>query len=178
MCCQLQTLRKSEGPQADLYYCNLDALSCLLWNIVPVLRQAYIALDKSELIKLCFYSTFVASGLKGGKWGGFSQCTPTELACPAGLPDRAVKWPAPSSPFISTATTNTATLVWVPDNPAVNEVAGVKAAHCHLSKLQQGGSVPQDITDASAAGWPLAAPSLGHHCVYIHILHPPLQQHP
>lgn len=58
----------------------------------------------------------------------------------------------------------------MPGNLAVNEVEGVKAAHCHLSKLQQGGSVPQDITggSASAAGWPLATPSLGHRWVYVY----------
>jgi len=49
----------------------------------------------------------------------------------------------------------------VPDNLAVNEVEGVKAAHCHLSKLQQSDSIPQDVTDASAAGRPLATPFCG-----------------
>jgi len=42
----------------------------------------------------------------------------------------------------------------------VNEVEGGRTARCHLSKPQQGGSVPQTIPDASAAGKPLAAPFL------------------
>lgn len=67
----------------------------------------------------------------------------------------------------------------MPDNFAVNEVEGVKDAYCHLSELQQGGSVRQDIIDASAAGWPLATRALGHHWAYVlYILHLLWQQHP
>lgn len=59
----------------------------------------------------------------------------------------------------------------------MNEAAGVKGARCHLSKPQQGGSVPQDIADAAGSSWPLAVCSLGHHGD-MYILHLLLKKHP
>lgn len=50
----------------------------------------------------------------------------------------------------------------MPGNVAVKEAEGVKGVCCHLSKLQPGGSVPQDIADAAGSSWPLAVCSLGH----------------
>lgn len=58
----------------------------------------------------------------------------------------------------------------MPSNVAVNEAEGVKSACCHLSELQQGGSVPQDTADAAGSSWPLALCSVGH-CGDMYTLH-------
>lgn len=65
----------------------------------------------------------------------------------------------------------------MPDDLAVNEAEGVKGACCHLSKLQQGGSVPQDIADAAGSSRPLAVRPLGHRGD-MYILHVLLKKHP
>lgn len=53
-----------------------DALFCLLWSIVPVLRQAYIALDKPEPIKLDVLLKYACSvRAEKGKVGIFFNAT-------------------------------------------------------------------------------------------------------
>lgn len=158
MCCQLQTLRESES-RGRVKLPAVYIIPCIT-NIFPVLRQARIALDKPEPIQWYMLSKYIGSMRTARRKKNVLLPSGTGVSC------RTACVSSTHIVQIFTATTNTA-FVFLAGNFADLDIIHLlpgwmkwKVEGCHLSKPQQGGSVPQTIPVASAAEKPLAAPSL------------------